>query len=368
MTTAKYIQWTVCTIAVFAAVQIIDNPLRMKHSKLVYTLSFVIKFLLASAAAFCAMAISNKIIWNLGYLPCALYIVLFSDAFADLAALLCSLIRKKPVSTYTVIWISLVLTAVYFIYGTVNMNTIRAKEHTYTSSKLKNAYTAVFLSDLHYGNPQSRETVQKALDEINALKPDFVVLGGDITDDRTTAEQMNEIYTMFGKLDMPVYYIYGNHDRQSHAHFLGGAKYTRDELKKTITDNGLTILCDDAVLFADDLVIIGREDVEEWENRSKADDLPKLSEEAYVLCVDHNPFHLEEILALAPDLQLSGHTHAGQFFPLHFIYMLGKDVVYGDYHVDDTDIYVSSGIAGWYFPYRTEAQCNYEIIHLNPAE
>ena len=64
--------------------------------------------------------------------------------------------------------------------------------------------------------------------------------------------------------------------------------------------------------------------------------------------------------------QLSGHSHAGQFFPLKYIYMFGEKYVYGDYQVGNTRLYVSSGITGWYYPFRTSAHCNYEVVHLAP--
>ena len=66
------------------------------------------------------------------------------------------------------------------------------------------------------------------------------------------------------------------------------------------------------------------------------------------------------------DLQLSGHTHAGQLFPLRCVYALIGLNVYGDYTIGDTQLYVTSGITGWYLPLRNEANCSYEVITLQP--
>ena len=76
------------------------------------------------------------------------------------------------------------LTIAYLTYGTVNMQVIQPNEHTYTSDKLTHEYTFVFLSDLHYGSAQSEKTVDNALAKIAQLKLDFVLLGGDITDEK----------------------------------------------------------------------------------------------------------------------------------------------------------------------------------------
>ena len=53
-----------------------------------------------------------------------------------------------------------------------------------------------------------------------------------------------------------------------------------------------------------------------------------------------------------------------QLFSMRLIYPLAVDHIYGDYHLENTDIYVTSGISGWCFPLRSEAHCNYEVIDL----
>lgn len=81
--------------------------------------------------------------------------------------------------------------------------------------------------------------------------------------------------------------------------------------------------------------------------------------------LDHSPYLYEDIAATGADLQLSGHVHAAQLFPLHLLYSFVVDHIYGDYRVEDTAIYVSAGISGWCFPLRSEAHCTYEVICLN---
>ncbi|MBR3620138.1 MAG: hypothetical protein IKN56_01415 [Clostridia bacterium] len=66
-------------------------------------------------------------------------------------------------------------------------------------------------------------------------------------------------------------------------------------------------------------------------------------------------------------MQISGHTHAGQLFPLKFFYGLIGGYVYGDYEIDGSVMNVSAGACGWRMPFRTEAHCNYEVITLKPA-
>ena len=72
-------------------------------------------------------------------------------------------------------------------------------------------------------------------------------------------------------------------------------------------------------------------------------------------------------MALGADLQLSGHTHAGQFFPLKLLYPLFTPT-YGEYEYDNgAKLIVSAGASGWRFPFRTEAHCSFEVVDLLPA-
>ena len=366
MTTFRFILWFALTISFFVLLQLADRFYRRKNVVWIYITAFALKMLFAVGLAFCSMALSIPLIWKTGYLSMAISIALFSDAWTDLFALIFRLIRKKAPGGKCMMVISLCLTIAYLTYGTVNMQIIRPKEHTYTSEKLTHEYTFVFLSDLHYGSAQSEQTVDNALAEIAELKPDFVLLGGDITDENTTAEEMQSLYRKLGALPAPVYFIYGNHDRQGKGDYIGGAKYTPEELTAAIESNGITILQDKTVQIGDDLTLLGREDISAGDSRCKVSALPPISRDSFLLTVDHNPFLEEDILETGADLQLSGHSHAGQFFPLQFIYLLGEKYVYGDYQVGNTNLYVSSGITGWYYPFRTVAHCNYEVVHLVP--
>ncbi len=361
MTASLYVGWFACAAAAAAVLQFIQMPLRRRRKGIwICALSFAVKALAATGVAFFAIALCNRLVWNLGYLPGALYAALLCDAAADLAALLIAPLRKKP---RMLMLLSLLLTAAFVIGGTVNMETVVPKEHTYTSDKIRETHRFVFLSDLHYGSAQSDALVEKTLQEIDALAPDFVLLGGDIVDDHTSAEEMRRIFARLGEIGAPVYYIYGNHDRQSHGDFIGGPFFTPEELEETILDSGLIVLKDEIAQISEDLAILGREDAA-GDARCAVSELPAFPDGAYVICVDHDPYLEDEILATGADLQLSGHTHDGQFFPLQYVYRFGVNNIYGDYRLGGTDLYVSSGVSGWYYPLRTAARCNYELITL----
>ena len=71
-------------------------------------------------------------------------------------------------------------------------------------------------SVIHYGTVQNPQLVKESISKINDLKPDIVVLGGDIVDERTSKEDMNEVLRELGEINSTygTYYVFGNHDTQ----------------------------------------------------------------------------------------------------------------------------------------------------------
>lgn len=109
--------------------------------------------------------------------------------------------------------------------------------------------------------------------------------------------------------------------------------------------------------------------IDDYSNKERKDinELVNPYPDNYLIVVDHQPFYFIDNCKIGLDLQLSGHTHAGQIFPLRLIYSIST-YAYGLYHHQDAILNVSSGGSGWLVPYRTEIGCQYEIITLKPAQ
>ena len=297
----------------------------------------------------------------------ALYAALFTDAVADAAYTLFISIKKKKRKFGAFKALSLALGALFFVYGVVNMQTVSPNYHVYASNKLSSDHTIVFIADMHVGSAQPFSVTEKTVEEIKALRPDATILGGDIVDDYTSLEEMQRAFGLFRDFPTPVYFVYGNHDRQGHAEYAGGRKFTEEQLEQAASDAGVTVLRDQFVQLAPDLIILGREDVSQGELRKPAEELSSPSPDAYLVVADHQPTDFSGNIKIGADLQLSGHTHAGQLFPLRALYsLIGK--VYGDYTEGDAVMNVSAGACGWRMPFRTDARCQYEVIRLTPGE
>lgn len=358
MTVTRFVFFTVLTLAAAGILYAVQIPLRRKARLRARWIVWIIKVLLMSALAFALIAIASPFLWRFDYPLAAVYLALLGDVTAEFFDLV---FRKHKLFPYLLC----LCTAAHLGYSMWNMGTIRPVYHTYQSEKLKEPCRIVFLSDLHYGSSQSAETVTAALNNTKAEQPDYLILGGDITDEHTTNEEMRSLYAEIGNLGIDTYYIYGNHDRQDRASYLGGPDYSEDELKDAIESKGITILYNETVQPRKDLILYGSEDPSRPQDFIPADEVPEFTNDAYSIYIVHTPPHGKEPIARA-DLELSGHIHAGQFFPVRLIYTLAGLHVKGEYSVGDTVLLVSPGIAGWYLPLRNESVCSYEVIDLQP--
>ncbi len=265
-------------------------------------------------------------------------------------------------------------------YGLYNMKNIVKKEYKVYSDKLNNNYKAILISDLHYGVSLNDTELKNYCDEISKLNPDFVFLGGDIVDERTTKEQMKSAFEILSNINTKygVYYIYGNHDKNMYSN---KKTFTSEELERTIHENNIIILEENKKYINDDVLLIGRG----YDVRNSLDDLfTKGDENFYSILIDHVPLEYKNNREKGINLELSGHTHDGQIFPLGLMQKAYNliasddeksdskinnihnlsDLVYGIYQKDNFTAIVTSGIGGWAIPVRTESRSEYVVIDL----
>ena len=359
-----FILWFLAAEALLTAAQL---PLRKKSFRPAARVGLIAAKAVA-AVALAALVMAGPVqLRAVQPLMMALYAALLADAVADALCSAYFALREKQRRFSVVKAAGLAAGLLFFVYGVVNMQVVTPRYHTYTSPKLTEEHTVVFMADLHVGSAQPFRVTEKTVAAIRALRPDATILGGDIVDDYTTKEEMEAAFRLFAGFETPVYYLYGNHDRQGHAEYAGGRKFSPQELEAAMTANGVTVLKDGFAEIAPDLLLLGREDITEGEGRAKIEALTNPSPEKYLIVADHQPAQFRENLAVGADLQLSGHTHAGQLFPLGLLYA-AIGYCYGDYTEGDAVMNVSAGACGWRMPFRTQAGCHYEVITLRPAQ
>ncbi|MBQ6265014.1 MAG: metallophosphoesterase [Clostridia bacterium] len=362
-----FLQWALLCLSAFAVLTAVRFPLRNKFKKTVSKLALDAAELVI-ATVFAVIVMAGPVFFRpLQPLMFALYAVLFADGVAALVyTVFCSVAKKEQRFAVAEI-LSAVFCILFIVYGTVNMQLINVKYHTYKSKKISSEHTFVYLADLHTGSAQNFSTAKKAVDEIKSSSAEFIVLCGDITDDYTTKDEMLNTFALFKDFGKPVYYVYGNHDRQGYAEYAHGRQYTPEELENAIISNGITILKDEFARINSEIIILGREDYSEKEGRADIAGLTNPDPSSYLIVADHQPNGFKEHASFGADLQISGHTHAGQLFPLGLFYSIAAPV-YGDYEEQGAVMNITSGACGWRMPFRTSAHCNYEVITLQPVE
>ena len=357
--------WLLWFLGAQAALTLVQFLFRRRAAKFFPRLLVILlKTALAVGFAFLVMA-GPVFLRPAQFALTALYAALLPDAAADLLYSLWRGLRRGERHFGAYRLFSFALGVLFFAYGTVNMQIVTPETRVYTAPGLQQAHKLVFVADLHAGSAQLPSVTADTIRKIGAEKPDFVILGGDITDDYTPKADMEEVYRLFGALGVPVYYIDGNHEVVQHGQYLpSGLPYTQAELAAAMEESGIIVLRDDYAEIGPDLLLLGREDAASDQRADIA--APGASEAGrFLLVADHQPGSAAEHAALGAQLQLSGHTHAGQFFPLRWVYSILVDA-YGDYDYDGMTLHVSAGAAGWRIPLRTEAHCHYDVITLLP--
>lgn len=255
------------------------------------------------------------------------------------------------------------------VCGYFNMQNIVQKNYNESSNKLKNNYKIAFMSDIHYGKAQLNSVFEEGMDQISNQDVDMVLISGDIVDDYTTKEEMQKCVETLSKIKTKkgIYIVDGNHELQPSQFCKEQDKFTNDEFLETCKTYGLRPINDECIDINTDLQIVGREDSTSPKRIDNKIIEQKINHDKYSICIDHQPSNWDDTTDMDINLTLSGHYHGGQVWPLHFLSELIGNFTYGSYDYNNYRLIVTSGVAGWQYPIRTEGSCEYVIINLNPT-
>ncbi len=269
----------------------------------------------------------------------------------------------------------LLITAAIMGYAYLNMHRIIVTEYEVPVQKeiRREGYRIVFLSDLHFGTTMNQEKLQEQCRRMEAEEPDLVVLGGDIVDEASSLEEVTQAFQTLGQIQSTygIYYVYGNHDKGK---YNKNCDFTAENLSEAARDAGVHILEDETVMLNEELSVSGRRDrsdavLEQIPRKSCETLLEGMPQTAVHVIADHQPRDMEENAAAGFDLMLSGHTHAGQMWPVGLITELfDKGTVnYGMKTFGNMHLIVSSGIAGWGYPLRTGKHSEFAVVSVTAA-
>lgn len=223
---------------------------------------------------------------------------------------------------------------------------VQVHEVIVTAPAALDGYRVVQLGDLHVGAMRGRTFVAEIVATVNAARPDLVVITGDLVDG--TPEQLLGELAPLRDLTAPVYFVLGNHEH------LSGA----DAWRRALPTLGIHVLSDERVPIGT-LDLLGLDD-----ERTPARQAALASRGRYTIALAHEPRDVREVQGHGIAVQLSGHTHGGQLFPLHVLERWNQGYLAGSYRVGDTLLLVSEGTGFWGPPMRLGSHPAIELLVL----
>lgn len=216
------------------------------------------------------------------------------------------------------------------------------------------------LSDIHLGDYMDVNRLRTLVSEVNKVNPDIILIAGDLVDSSIKpiikydmAKELGALQSKYG-----TYFAFGNHDITQNK---------TKALTELLESEGIKVLRDDYELVNDSFYVVGRDDVAVSRIGSKRKNLKeitkKIDKSKPVIVIDHNPKEITEAYEENIDLQVSGHTHKGQFVPYNLVTNRNYDMVYGYDKKDGFNIVVSSGYGTWGPPIRIGSRS--EIVQIN---
>ncbi len=223
-------------------------------------------------------------------------------------------------------------------------------------------FRIVQLSDIHVGPTIKKEFIQELRDKVNQLKADLVVITGDLVDGRVDylSEHVSPLKDIQSKHG--IFFVTGNHE------YYSGAFAWIKELDrlgiKTLTNNKITINHQNAKLNLGGIPDIAGAGVHPSHSPdiSLACDAKGETDFSILLC--HRPNHIHEAAKFGFDLQLSGHTHGGQFFPGNYLIHFFQKFVQGLHKIENTWLYVNRGTGYWGPPIRVGTSPEITLFEL----
>jgi len=227
-------------------------------------------------------------------------------------------------------------------------------------------FTIAQISDLHVGPTIKRAYVDAIVDVVNELKVDMIAVTGDLVDGSVRqlahhTQPMSRLQARHG-----TYFVTGNHE------YYSGAAAWVAELRRL----GVRVLMNEHVVLAHggaSVVVAGVTDysAHHFDHAQRSDPVAALAGApagaGVKLLLAHQPRSATAAASAGFDLQLSGHTHGGQFFPWNFFVRLQQPFTAGLHRLGELWVYTSRGTGYWGPPKRLGAPSEITHLRLVPA-
>lgn len=289
----------------------------------------------------------------------AMLYLLLSVAVVDLTRIFTAFAPQ----TYGLVALS--LTLLVSAYGAWNASQLKITSLDVPVKGLKETTKVMHWSDIHLGHFRGKPHLNKIVEATIQQDIEAVFLTGDLFDGRI---QLNkEALEPLKKLEVPVYFVEGNHDG-----------YTGpDTIKKILREVGVIVLENQVAQFKG-LQIVGLNHLLADEGKvnmhatgkgptiKNVMDTIRLEENKPSVLLHHSPDGIQYAEKRGIDLYLSGHTHAGQIFPITLVAGLMFDYNKGLHQYKSSRIFVSQGADTFGPPMRVGTKSEITVVTLKP--
>lgn len=236
--------------------------------------------------------------------------------------------------------------ALIVILGIVNYRHLQVRAYSIEVPRKSSSIEhlkIVFAADFHLGQITAGRLMEGFVEKVNALDPDLVLIGGDILEGDRRDEDASRFEAQFRRIRAKygVYGVPGNHESHS------GRK--SDLFEKA----GIRLLQDAVEKIDEAFYLAGRNDGHSGSRMPVAELLRDTPDDLPVILMDHRPVDFDAVSRSIADIQLSGHTHNGQLFPINLITRRRYELSWGYLKKRQTHFFVTSGIQLWGPPVRT---------------
>lgn len=285
---------------------------------------------------------------------------------------------KKALSPRILVRVSILTTIllILIIYTIWSNSALMVSTVNISSDRIPSVFSnfrIAQVSDLH--NTEFGEGNTKLIEILSKLKPDIIVITGDVIDARHTDIEIALDFVKGAVPIAPVYYVTGNHEANC-------SQY--DQLKTGLEMAGVTILEDEALQLECDgeiLTLIGISDPDFTIKGDIFNEVPGMvkaklnslidDNNNYMILLSHRPELFETYVCCGVDLVLSGHAHGGQFrlpyiggivAPNQGLFPKYDSGLYTD---GITNMVVSRGLGNSIIPFRFNNRPEVILVELN---
>ncbi len=225
--------------------------------------------------------------------------------------------------------------------------------------------TIAQISDFHIGPTIKKGFVRGVVNQVNALEPDIIALTGDLVDGsvKYLAKEVAPIQDLSARIGK--YFTTGNHE------YYSGVDAWLDEVDRL----GFTNLVDSHEVISNGKGAFTLGGVTDYRSKQIKPEHRSDPETAFSgapknlpkILLAHQPASIFAAHRAGVDLQLSGHTHGGQFWPFLYAVRMANPYIAGLHDHDGTWIYVNRGAGYWGPPLRIGVPSEITLLKLRPA-